>query len=307
MKPVALSPLRGWEGEEARRAPVRPVPPAHAGGYILSPLRGWAAAVLALALFAVPCVCPGQAPPPPAAPASSAPPTTPPTTLPAAPPAGIDAALWAKMKAIDQTAGKIEDLTADFEQKKTTPLLKKPLVSTGTVWAKGSAMLWDTRGPNPTVMRVDENQVTLYYPDQKTAEVYPLGKQLGELAASPVPRLAKLLEHFSFAPASPREFGDKEGGKEAGNSGADAPDRQAFRLRPTDPAIRDHVDHVLVLIDAKHGFILAFRLVDADNETTDIRFFNVKVNTKFDDAKLRLDLPAGVKTVRPLENLGPKS
>ena len=29
-----------------------------------------------------------------------------------------------------------------------------------------------------------------------------------------------------------------------------------------------------------------------------------KINTKLDEARLRLDLPAGVKTVRPLENLG---
>ncbi len=60
----------------------------------------------------------------------------------------------------------------------------------------------------------------------------------------------------------------------------------------------------MVLIDAEHGYILAFELVDSDGEKTVIRFSNVKVNTGIAEGALKLELPAGVKTVRPLENLG---
>jgi outer membrane lipoprotein-sorting protein len=108
-----------------------------------------------------------------------------------------------------------------------------------------------------------------------------------------VPRLADLLEHFSFAIASPHDL-----------SAAPDPDHQAFLLTPTDPTIREHVQNVAVLIDAKAGFILAFKMTDADGEMTVLRFSNVKINTKFDDARLRLELPADVKTVHPLENAG---
>src|SRR5947199_276519 len=97
----------GGPGAVLRRA--LPGQPARAGAYILSPLRGWAGVVLALVLLFAPSFARAEAP----APSAAAQPS--PATLPAAPPAGIDAALWAKMKAIDQTAGKIEDLTADFE------------------------------------------------------------------------------------------------------------------------------------------------------------------------------------------------
>jgi outer membrane lipoprotein-sorting protein len=221
-----------------------------------------------------------------------------PATLPATVPSGLDAALWDRMVQVDAKAGKIADLTADFEQQKFTPLMKKPLVSTGTVLAKDSAMLWDTRAPEPTLMRVDEKEVSLFYPKQKTVEIYPIAGQLSSLAASPLPKLAILLRYFRFAPAQAAGVS-----KEMGE--INRPDRLALRLTPIDKELSEHVDNVVVLIDTQRAFILAFQLTDSDQERTVLRFSNVKTNTNLDDARLRFTLPAGVKTVRPLENLGP--
>ena len=216
-----------------------------------------------------------------------------PATLPASPPTGVDAALWARMMAVDSKAGKIVDLTADFEQQKFTQLLKKPMISSGTVHAKGTAMLWDTRTPEPTIMRVDESEVRIYYPRQKTVEIYPLAGQLSSLAASPLPRLAVLLPHFAFAKGTAKDFGQEE-----------RADQLVIHLTPTEASLKEHVDSVTVLIDTGRGFILAFQLVDSDGERTLIRFNNVKTNANIEDARLNLKLPADVKTVRPLENLG---
>ncbi len=217
-----------------------------------------------------------------------------PATLPTTAPSGLDPNLWARMKQVDARAAGIADLTADFQQRKFTPLLKKPMTSTGTVLARGDLMLWDTRAPEPTLMRVDANQIQVYYPKQKTLEVYPLAGRLAELARSPVPRLATLLDYFSFTPATADDV------PEAG-----APDRLALRMMPTDKTIAEHVEHVSVLIDSAHGFILALNVIDPDGERTEIRFSNVKTNTKLDDARLELKLPDGVRTVHPLEGLEP--
>jgi outer membrane lipoprotein-sorting protein len=222
---------------------------------------------------------------------------SPSTTLPSTPPAGIDAELWRRMVQIDARAARIQDLSAEFEQKKFTPLLKKPMVSSGTVWARGAAMLWQTHQPEPTVMRVDEKEVSIYYPKQKTEEIYPIGGQLSSLAASPLPRLAALLPHFTVAVAQEedvKEFGELT---RIGQT-------LALRLSPVTKELKEHLDHVVVLIDGQHGYILAFKMVDADDEATVIRFSNPKVNSGFDDARLKLDMPAGVKVVKPLENLG---
>jgi outer membrane lipoprotein-sorting protein len=218
-----------------------------------------------------------------------------PTTLPTTAPAGIDESLWDRMKAIDHAAAQITDLTADFEQTKITALLKNPMKSTGQLWARGSEMLWKTVTPEPMTMRVDSTGITLYYPKQKTAEVYPSTGELAGLTTSPVPRLTDLLQHFNFASASSRDF-----------DMAPSPDTQAFLLTPTDPKIREHVDHVNVLIDAKLGVLLVMKLTDADDETTTLRFSNIKMNTSFDAKLLQLNLPGDVKTVHPLENIGPR-
>ena len=216
-----------------------------------------------------------------------------PSSLPATAPAGINAALWSRMIAADAKAESITDLTADFEQQKFTPLLKKPMVSTGSVRSKGAAMLWDTRSPEPTLMRVDEQEVRIFYPKQKTVEIYPIGGQLGTLAASPLPRLAALLPHFQFAAASAGVFGQKENA-----------DRLIIAMKPTEAELREHLDSVTVMIDVDHGYILAFELIDSDGERTVIHFTNVKTNTHLEKDQLNLKLPADVKTVRPLENLG---
>jgi outer membrane lipoprotein-sorting protein len=198
------------------------------------------------------------------------------------------------MKAVDVKATQIGDLSADFVQKKFTPLLKKPMVSTGSVLAKDSVMLWETRTPEPTSMHIDEKQIEIYYPKQNTLEVYPISGQIAGLFASPVPRLAPLLTHFSFAAASAEEV------EKAGQ-----PDMLALRMTPTDAALREHVDKVFVLLDTKHGVIVDLIVLDADGDRTEIHFSNVKTNANLDASRLHLKLPADVKTVHPLEGLGP--
>jgi hypothetical protein len=143
-------------------------------------------------------------------------------------------------------------------------------------------------------MQVTEKEVTLYYPKQRTAEVYAMGGKFAMITSFPVPRLGTLLQHFKFAPIAAKDFGER-----------DEPGRLAFRLTPIDAAIREHVDNVCVIVDADLGLVLVFQLIDADGERTVIRFSDVKVNAGVDDARLRLELPAGAKVVHPLENLPP--
>lgn len=214
-------------------------------------------------------------------------------TLPSAPPSGLDASLWDRMKAVDAKATAIGDLSADFTQQKFTPLLKKPMISTGNVLAKESVMLWETRTPEPTMMHIDDKEIQLYYPRQKSVEIYPVSGQVSGLIASPVPRLASLLARFSFAPASGEEIGEHAGA-----------DLLGLRMLPTDATLREHVDKVLVLLDTRHGVIVDLIVIDTDGDRTEIHFSNIKTNANLDASRLRLNLPLDVKMVRPLEGLG---
>src|SRR6476619_4900068 len=93
-------------------------------------------------------------------------------------PASVDPALWDRMLQVNQLSEKVADLTAHFEQQKFTPMLKKPLTSSGTVRVLGSTMRWDTDKPEPSVILADEKEFRLYYPTQKLVEIYPIDKRL---------------------------------------------------------------------------------------------------------------------------------
>jgi outer membrane lipoprotein-sorting protein len=217
-----------------------------------------------------------------------------PTTAPSTQPGGTDPQLWAEMTAVDANAGGIRDLTADFEQKKFTPLLKKPLVSSGHVTGKGAATLWITQKPEPTRMLVDANGIRIYYPNQKVMEVFPLQGQLGALASSPLPRLDMLMRFFSFERIPAASIDPK----------ADDTKYLALRMTPTDPALREHVDFVRVLLDRTTGFIVIAENTDADGERTMLAFSSVRTDTGVKDDAMQLDVPPGTKVTHPLEGLG---
>jgi outer membrane lipoprotein-sorting protein len=205
-------------------------------------------------------------------------------------PAGIDDATWQRMLAIDAKAGQIQDLVADFEQKKFTAMLKKPLVSSGQVLVRGSRMLWESRAPEPGALQIDDREARIYYPAEKAIEVYAVEARLSQLAASPVPRLDVLTRHFTFKPLAAAEMGEK----------ATTEDTFAVEMTPIDAAMRGHIDRVRVLLDAARGLIVRLEMTDADGDRTLIAFSNVRTNVGVSDEQLTIDAPGDVKVTRPL-------
>src|SRR6476620_10561051 len=94
-----------------------------------------------------------------------------------APAAKEDPALVKRLEAIDARAGDVTDLSARFKQEKFTALLKRPLVSSGTVRVKGTNETATTEKPEPAVLCLDATQIKLYYPTQKLMEVYPIDQR----------------------------------------------------------------------------------------------------------------------------------
>ena len=204
-------------------------------------------------------------------------------------PANIDPATWQRMLEIDGRAGQITDLEANFEQQKFTAMLKKPLVSSGRVYVRGSAMLWDTRKPDPNQLQITDKEVRIYYPAQKVIEVYRVQEKLGQLAASPLPRLSVLEKHFTFEPISVAEMGEKDGDKFF-----------AVRMTPTQADLREHIEQVRVLLDATRGLIVRLEMRDSDGDRTLVSFSDVKTNVGLKDERLQIAAPADVKITRPL-------
>src|SRR2546423_5640845 len=66
---------------------------------------------------------------------------------------------------------------ADFQEERVIRLMKKPIVSTGTVWFQPPTKFrLEVTGNSPSISVSDGRDLWIYYPNFKSAERYPLGK-----------------------------------------------------------------------------------------------------------------------------------
>jgi outer membrane lipoprotein-sorting protein len=217
---------------------------------------------------------------------TAAPPASQPTSAPA-----VDPQLQLELTEIDARASHITTLAADFEQKKYTALLRKPLISSGVLRIKGASIRWDTERPEKSVMLVSGREFQLYYPAQNAVEIYTLDQRLAQLAASPLPRLAVLRDRFAFAQIPAAEM-DRQ---------ADPAKFVALKLTPIQDELRQRLREVRVLLDVAAGYIVQAEFTDADGDRTVMTFRKIQINAEVGD--LELKLPAGTKISRPLEGL----
>src|SRR5438094_3121866 len=66
---------------------------------------------------------------------------------------------------------------ADFQEERVIRLMKKPVVSAGTVWFQPpNKFRREVKGNSPSVTVSDGRDLWIYYPNFKSAERYPLSK-----------------------------------------------------------------------------------------------------------------------------------
>jgi outer membrane lipoprotein-sorting protein len=204
--------------------------------------------------------------------------------------AAEDARFAARLAKVDAAMAAVADLRAEFEQRRHTPLLKKPLVSKGTVATKGPRVRWDTTSPRASVLLVGDGLVRLFYPADNLVEEYPAGEGFQDLAGAPLPRLSVLKERFDITQIATSELAP----------GDESADHLAIELKPKSESLRSHVTSVRVLIDESQPAAIRVVMTDAEGERTEIEFTNVKLNQGVKAEDLELKLPEGVRVSRPL-------
>lgn len=205
--------------------------------------------------------------------------------------APVDDALASELADVDQRAAEIRDLTAAFEERKYTALLKKPLVSKGRILVLDRTVLWETRQPHHTQTLLDGSQVRIHYPKRKTVEVYPLDRRLDQLFASPIPRLTHLRRQFRIERLSIGEV-DK--------AYRDFDRYLPVRLTAIDASLQRYVDRIDVVIERTKGCAVRVDMLDADGERTVLTFSDIATNTGLTARDVELDLPSGTRVVWPL-------
>lgn len=218
-----------------------------------------------------------------------------PEVVPAPAPAAADsdrdrAELERSLQAIDARAATIRTLRGTFTQRKHTPVLKKPMVSSGTFAIKGSRTRWETLEPRRSVITIDDRGLRLYYPDQKLVEIYEVGEDIRELAASPLPRLGKLRVHFDIERDRTIERPARQG----------AADLLGLELASRTDEMKRHIARIRVLIDTAVPVVRWMEIEDVDGERTEIELNNVEADAEVADAEVVFQAAPGTREVRPI-------
>lgn len=189
-----------------------------------------------------------------------------------------------RLAAVEAKASGIRDLSADFVETKKTILLREPLSSSGTVVASGGRTKWMTREPHTSWLCTTAEHVTIYFPNEKRAERYPVDVRLRPLLISPVPQTARLRESFDV-----EQIETDDSARTAGTTS----DALRLALRPKTAELRELVERIEVDIDERRGVASRVQIFDADGDVTTIEFRNVRINGGASDEDMDCTLPPG--------------
>jgi len=198
--------------------------------------------------------------------------------------------LQRRLKAIEAATTEVTDLQADFIQRRHTPLLKRPMVSKGTVVAVGNRMRWDTVSPSKSSMLIGPTSVELFYPADSLIEVYPVDQGFMDLAGVPMPKLSDLQARFDISLLMARDL----------DPAADPEQFLAIELVPKSQDLRDYVTSVKMLIDQHRSLATKVIMTGPDGDRTEISFSNIQTNTGIDATRTDLSAPEGTRRVRPM-------
>ncbi|MFA9477683.1 outer membrane lipoprotein carrier protein LolA [Phycisphaerales bacterium AB-hyl4] len=209
-------------------------------------------------------------------------------------PGEVSAELWDELVALDALAGEVTSLRGRFERHRSTPLLRRPLVSEGVVYVSGDRVRWETQAPSPSTTLVRDGEVQIYQPEERRVEVYALEERAEQFGGGLMLRLTTLVETFCLAEVEPGEvFEDLAGDDVAGLLG--------LRLTPRDEAITEEFESMAMLLDRETGQLLRLRLVTDASQWTEYRFVEVEPNVELGEDTFTLELPTDVEVVRPME------
>lgn len=195
-------------------------------------------------------------------------------------------------------------LRAAFERRKTTPLLRRPLRSSGVLTASGGALRWETLAPRAGETVIAGGEMRIVYPDEKRVEVFELGAA-ASAGFGPASPLSALSERFAVSRADPPAWAEEDAASQLAplTSPLTAPLTEplpgliGLRLVPRDPDVASQLRSIGLGVEEATGSVRLLETVDGDGSATTYRFGEAEVA----DAPCPIELPApeGYEVVRP--------
>jgi len=178
---------------------------------------------------------------------------------------------------------KLKTLEARFVQHQESSLLAAPEESKGVFsYAAPDSVRWEYQAPSPITVVIQGDQMTTWYRDLRRADLVKVGRYSNQvlkyLGASG--NMQTLLDYFTVKLAMPEKKGDS----------------YRLELVPRYARISKRLKSMTIWIDPELFFPTRMRYVEADGDTTDYEFRDLKKNTPIPAERFVLKLPKEVQT-----------
>ncbi len=192
--------------------------------------------------------------------------------------------LEALVQRISQVQASIATLDAKFELHRTSHLLAAPSVSSGRFYLKApDSVRWDYETPRPMTVLITGGVALTYRPAEKRAERVEVGRAQRKFFRflSTSEPLDKLVQYFSLTFRDP---------------GDDA--NYTLLLKPTAHQIKKRLRSLELEIQRQTLLPVRVAYAEADGDSTEYLFSDIKVNVKQPPDLFDLTLPPDVQIVK---------
>lgn len=176
----------------------------------------------------------------------------------------------------------LKTLEARFTQQQESSMLAAPEESKGVFsYAAPDRVRWEYQSPSPITVVIRGDQMTTWYRDLKRAETLKVGRYSSQvfkyLGASG--SLQTLLEYFTVKLKLPEKKGEP----------------YRMELVPKYQRIAKRLKGMTLWIDDQTFFPARLKYIEADGDTVEYQFSDVKRNTPIPADRFVLKLPPGVQ------------
>lgn len=176
----------------------------------------------------------------------------------------------------------LKTMEARFTQQQESSLLAAPEESKGTFsYAAPDRVRWEYQSPSPITIVIRGDEMTTWYRDLKRAETLKVGRYSGQvfkyLGASG--SLQTLLEYFTVKLKLPEKKGDS----------------YRLELVPKYQRIAKRLKGMTLWIDDASFFPARLKYIEADGDTVEYQFSDMKRNAPLPADRFVLKLPPGVQ------------
>ncbi len=177
---------------------------------------------------------------------------------------------------------KVDDFTADLIQEKRISLLEKDIISHGVIaFKRPDKVLIELFDPDPCLMVVDGNSLWLYFKRERVAQRYHVGNN-------------PMLKRYLMILDNPLrgEWGEYTSIRREGG----------FVVLDVTPGEAEAIFSKITLwVSNKSWLIKKLALYEKSGDLTTLSYENIRLNTGIPDSHFKVDLPADVEILEPVQ------